>query len=365
MIWTLAIREIRVLEEWYDLAMKRFLFVAFLLVLLSSVLPAASKTFDMYVIDTEGGKSLLLVSPSGESMLIDTGFPGSEDRDAKRIAEAAKAAGLKQIDHMVTSHYDGDHVANMTAAAARVPMKNFYDHGDPAVKDQRTAQSVKEYLAVAAKGKRTVVKPGDKIPFKGIDVLVVTAAGKHITTPVKGGGAPNPYCKNTQPMKWTNLDEDNSENGNAVGLLFTYGKFRMLDLADLTWNREMELMCPNNPIGSVDLFMVSHHGNDISNSPALVDGLHWRVAMMDNGARKIGAPSVLKLLNSAPGKQAVYLSHYSVRGAENNPPEAFIANIVQDWKDPADGKWLKASVDKNANITVTNGRTNVSKTYKK
>jgi beta-lactamase superfamily II metal-dependent hydrolase len=202
------------------------------------------------IVFLEGGKSLLLVSPSGESMLIDTGFPGSQDRDAKRIAEAAKAAGLKQIDHMVTSHYDEDHVANMTAAAARVPMKNFYDHGDPAVKD-----------------------------------------------------------------------EDNSENGNAVGLLFTYGKFRMLDLADLTWNREMELMCPNNPIGSVDLFMVSHHGNDISNSPALVDGLHWRVAMMDNGARKIGAPSVLKLLNSAPGKQAVYLSHDSVRGAENNPPE--------------------------------------------
>jgi hypothetical protein len=111
--------------------------------------------------------------------------------------------------------------------------------------------------------------------------------------------------------------------------------------------------------------MVSHHGNDISNSPALVDALHWRVALMDNGARKIGAPSVLKLLRSAPGMQALYLSHYSVRGAEDNPPEEFIANIVQDWKDPADGKWLKVSVDQKANITVTNGRTNVSKMYKK
>jgi beta-lactamase superfamily II metal-dependent hydrolase len=350
---------------WYDLAMKKILFLSVLTVLLSWVLPAASKTFDMYVIDTEGGKSLLLVSPSGESMLIDSGFPGSDDRDAKRIAEAVKAANLKQVDHMVTSHYDGDHVANITATAARVSIKTFYDHGDAAVKDPRTTESVQAYLALAAKAKRVVVKPGDKIPFKGIDVLVLTAAGKHITTPVKGGGAPNPYCKDTQPMKWTRTDEDNSENGNAVGLLFTYGKFRMVDLADLTWNREIELMCPNNPIGSVDLFMVSHHGNDISNSPALVDGLHWRVALMNNGANKIGAPSVLKRLREAPGMQALYLSHYSVNGAAENPPEEFIANIVRDWKDPQDGKLLKVSVDQNANITVTNGRTNVSKTYKK
>jgi beta-lactamase superfamily II metal-dependent hydrolase len=345
--------------------MKRILFLAVLAVLLPWVLPAASKTFDMYLIDVEGGKALLLISPSGESMLIDTGFPGSDDRDAKRIAEAVKAANLKQVDHLVTSHYDGDHVANVTATAAKVSIKTFYDHGDAAVKDPGTSKSVEAYLALAAKAKRVVVKPGDKIPFKGIDTLVVTAAGKHITTPVKGGGAPNPYCKETQPMKWPRADEDNSENGNAIGLLFTYGKFRMLDLADLTWNREMELMCPNNPIGPVDLFMVSHHGNDISNSPALVDGLHWRVALMDNGARKIGAASVMKLLRAAPGMQALYLSHYSVNGAAENPPEEFIANVVQDWKDPADGKWLKVSADQNANITVTNGRTNVSKTYKK
>jgi len=345
--------------------MKKILFSGFLLVSLSWVLPAAPKTFDMYLIDTEGGKSLLLVSPSGESMLIDTGFPGSDDRDAKRIAEAVKAANLKQVDHLVTSHYDGDHVANVAATAARVTIKTFYDHGDAAVKDPRTTESVRQYFALAAKAKRVVVKPGDKIPFKGIDVLVLTAGGKHITTPVKGGGAPNPYCKDTQPMKWTRTDEDNSENGNAVGLLFTYGKLRMVDLADLTWNREMELMCPNNPIGSVVLFFVRKPAYDISNSPALVDELHGRAALMGNGANKIGADSVMKLLRAAPGMQALYLSHYSVRAAADNPPEEFIANIVQDWKDPQDGKWLKVSVDKDANITVTNGRTNVSKTYKR
>ena len=155
--------------------MKKILFSGFLLVSLSWVLPAAPKTFDMYLIDTEGGKSLLLVSPSGESMLIDTGFPGSDDRDAKRIAEAVKAANLKQVDHLVTSHYDGDHVANVAATAARVTIKTFYDHGDAAVKDPRTTESVRQYFALAAKAKRVVVKPGDKIPFKGIDVLVLTA----------------------------------------------------------------------------------------------------------------------------------------------------------------------------------------------
>ena len=128
---------------WYDLAMKKILFLGFLAVLLSSVLPAASKTFDMYLIDTEGGKSLLLISPSGESMLIDSGFPGSDDRDAKRIAEAVKAANLKQVDRLVTSHYDGDHVGNVTATAARVPIKTFYDHGDAAVKDPRTTKAVR------------------------------------------------------------------------------------------------------------------------------------------------------------------------------------------------------------------------------
>jgi competence protein ComEC len=345
--------------------MKKTIIPALLPLIFSTVLAAAPKTFDMYLIDVEGGKALLLISPSGESMLLDTGFPGNDDRDTKRIVEAVKAAGLKQIDHMVTTHYDLDHVANTPATAAKVPMKIFYDHGDATAKDPGTTRSVQAYLALTEKAKRVVVKPGDKIPFKGIDVLVVTAAGKHIAAPVKGGGAPNPYCQETQPMKWPRTDEDNSENGNAIGLLFTYGKFRMLDLADLTWNREIELMCPNNQIGPVDLFMVNHHGNDISNSPALVKALHWRVAMMNNGARKIGAPAVLKALNSAPGMQASYQSHYSVRGAADNPPEEFIANKVEDWKSPEDGKWLKVSVDKNAAITVTNGRTGAAKTYKR
>jgi competence protein ComEC len=147
-----------------------------------------------------------------------------------------------------------------------------------------------------------------------------------------------------------------------VGLLFTFGRFRMLDLADLTWNKERALMCPNNPIGTVDLFMVSHHGNDISNSPALVHALKPRVAIMNNGARKIGAPAALKVIRSAPGLEALYQLHWSVRaGAEGNAPDEFIANL----QDSPDGKWIKVSASQDGSFTVTNGRTGASRAFKR
>ena len=196
---------------------------------------------------------------------------------------------MKQFDILVTTHYDLDHVNNTPSLLAKMPAVTFVDHGPPAVKDAGTTKAFAAYEALAAKGKRMIVKPGDKIPFKGVDVLVVMSAMEALKTPVKGGGSPNPFCEATPPKTWARVNEDVSENANSIGLLFTFGKFRMLDLADLTWNRERELMCPNNPIGTVDLFMVSHHGNDISNSPALVHALRPKVAIMNNGAKKVGA----------------------------------------------------------------------------
>ena len=340
--------------------MKRILFPVLCGLIFVSALPAA-KTLDMWVIDTEGGKSVLILAPSGQSMLIDTGFPGNNGRDATRIAEACQAAGVKKIDILVTTHYDMDHVGNVAATVAKIPVALFVDHGPAAVKDPGTTASVKAYDELWAKAKHQVVKPGDKIPFKGVDVVVVTAAGQALKTPLKGAGGANPACAGVERKTWARTNEDTSENGNAISTLFTFGKFRMLDTGDLTWNREMELMCPNNPIGTVDLFMVGHHGNDISNSPALVDALHARVALMDNGARKIGAASVMKILKAAPGMQALYLSHWSSNAPNDNPPDEFIANL----QNSPDGKWIKASADKNGTIVVTNGRTGESKTYKR
>jgi beta-lactamase superfamily II metal-dependent hydrolase len=294
-------------------------------------------------------------------MLVDAGFPGNNDRDANRIEEAAKAAGVKKFDYLVVTHYDLDHVNNVPATVAKIPADTFVDHGPAVVTDGGTTKAVAAYDELVAKAKHLVVKPGDKIPFQGVDVLVVTSALQALAKPVQGAGAANPFCAETQPMTWPRLNEDISENAASVGLLYTFGKFRMLDLGDLTWNKEIALMCPNNPIGTVDLFMVSHHGNNISNSPALVKGIKPQVTIMNNGARKIGAPVVLQLLKGLPGVEANYQMHWSANAPNDNPANEFIANL----QDSPDGKWIKVSVEQTGTFTVTNARTGESKTFKK
>lgn len=335
--------------------MRKLLLFAVVPLLLSPVSRAA-KTLDMYVIDTEGGKALLLVSPSGQSMLIDTGYPGYNGRDTNRIVEAARAAGVTKFDVLVTTHYDLDHVNNTPAVVSRIPARLFVDHGPPVSQGAGTAKAFAAYLHETAKARRVSVKPGDKIPFKGLDVLVVASGGQAIQVPVKGAGARNPFCESTPPKQ-----PDKSENGVSIGLLFTYGKFRMIDLGDLSWNKELELMCPNNPIGTIDLFMVSYHGGDPANSPALIHALKPRVTIMNNGARKMGSPSVLKTIQSSAGLEAAYQLHWSVNAPDDNPPEEFIANL----QNSDDGHWIKVSAKKNGAFTVTNARTGASRIFGK
>jgi competence protein ComEC len=340
--------------------MKYISLFALLIELFGPALPAA-KTLDIYVIDTEGGKALLIVAPSGQSMLVDSGYAGYNNRDANRIEEAAKAAGVTKFDFMLSTHYDVDHVSNVPAIVAKIPVATFLDHGPAAVNDPGTTKSVAAYDEIVAKAKHIVLKPGDRIPLKGVDIVVLTSAGEAIKKPLPGGGAANPFCAETKPMTWQRINEDISENANAVGLFYTFGKFRMLDLADLTWNKEVALMCPNSPIGTVDLFMVSHHGNDISNSPALIKMIKPRVTIMNNGARKVGAATTVQALKALPGVEANYQLHWSANAPNDNPPDEFIANL----QDSPDGKWIKVSVEESGTFTVTNGRTGESKTFKK
>ncbi|MFB3776236.1 MAG: ComEC/Rec2 family competence protein [Bryobacteraceae bacterium] len=339
--------------------MKRLLLIAFAGLILASALPAA-KTLDMWVIDTEGGKALLILSPEGQSMLIDTGFPGFNGRDTGRILEACRAAGVSKLDFLVTTHYDGDHVANTPDVVAKVPVDTFVDHGPVSPNDPGTHKYFQAYEALP-KPKHLVVKPGDKIPFKGVDVLVLTSAMQMIKTPLKGAGSPNAGCEATQVKSWTGLNQDLTENAYGVGLLFTYGRFRMLDLADLTWNLEKELMCPNDPIGPVDLFMVSHHGNDWSSSPAMLTPIRPRVAIVNNGERKVGAAYVMKALKAMPGLQALYTLHWSANAPDDNPPDEYIANL----RGKDEGKWVKVSAGKDGAMVVTNARTGESKTYRR
>lgn len=330
---------------------------------------SAAKTLDMYVIDVEGSKAFLLVSPSGQSMLIDAGIPGSEHdgRDAKRIVEACQAAGVKKIDYMVVSHYDGDHVGGVPALAERMPIVTFVDHGDNVQMNDFTIKVVKDYMAVVAKGKHIVVKAGDKIPIKGFDAQVVMAAGKAITEPLKGAGQPNPACDTTPKKTWgPNArgvidNQDTNENSQAITLLVTYGKFRMLDPADLTWNKERELMCPVNRVGTVDLYITANHGTDNANSPVLVQALRPRVVIADNGPAKGASAAVFQTVESSPGLEDYWQAHYLIAGGEKaNVAPDYIANI----QGSPDGKWIKVSVGQNGTFSVTNSRNNFSKTYK-
>ena len=346
--------------------------LAMLLAAVSMHLARAAKTLDVYDIDVEGGKCVLIVSPSGESMLFDVGWPGFNGRDTDRILTAVKAAGLKQIDYLVISHYDLDHLGDVPLLLSKWAAKHIVDHGPMEASGKTPSNQYKAYAAVRDSmdhtmnhtGDHITVTPGDRIPIKGVDVLVVTAAGKRIAKPLKGAGAPNPVCATTRPEPERPSDiEDNM----SIGLLFTMGKFRMLDFADLESAYDYKLMCPNNPIGSVDVYQVSIHGQDKGVSPVLAQALHARVALMGNGPRKGGGPQTWETLRGAPGMEDIWQVHYSVAGGrEHNPPDNYIANPEGVHPEGGDeAHWIKLSAQPNGTFTVTNSRNGFSKTYQR
>jgi competence protein ComEC len=282
----------------------------------------SAKTFDIYLSDTEGGKATLFVSPSGESVLVDTGNPNPRDTD--RILAMLAEAGVTEIDHLILTHYHVDHVGGLQELAKRVTIKHYVDHG-PSVEEREQVQGFQAaYAELHAKAKHTVVKPGDKLPVAGLDWRIITSAGKAITTALPGGGKPNPTCASFTPRPTSN----DPENGQSVGSVITFGKFRTIDLGDLLWDKEKDFVCPNNLVGPVDLYIVSHHGTDTSGSPALVHGLQPRVAISQNGTRKGGTLQTSQTLNSSPGFQDHWQMHWSYNGrTEHNPAGLFIANI--------------------------------------
>jgi beta-lactamase superfamily II metal-dependent hydrolase len=348
----------------------RILKLGLLLTFLASVL-AAAKTLDVYTVDVEGGKCLLLVSPSGESLLIDVGWPALNARPAStdRILEAVKAAGLSRIDHLLISHFDIDHIGDVPALEARFPIGHIYDHGDiqfsTTITDEKYTRGLdsqrerfRAYDAVRRKVGHTVVKPGDKIPLKGVDVEVVAAAGKFIRKPLKGAGAPNPLCS-TNPQQA--VIERDVEDNLSVGLLVTLGKFRMLDLADLEAHHSRELVCPNNLLGAVDVYQVNVHGQFKGIAPELIGAVRPRVAIMGNGAMKGADPQTWPILRATPGLEDIWQVHYSANGTrDTNPPDDFIANLGQ----ADEYKSIKLSAESNGTFTVTNTRNGFSKTYK-
>jgi competence protein ComEC len=350
------------------------------------IAPAQTRTpaaLTIYVVDVEGGNATLFVAPSGESVLIDTGNGGQAAiRDAERITAAAKDAGLTHIDHLITTHWHGDHFGGMAELTNRMPVRHFIDHGANVQPAQGADDFLKTvYPTLYQKGTHTVAKPGDRVAVAGLDWRIVTAGGAALASPLAGGGSANPFCAASPRQA-----DDPSENAQSVGSLVSYGRFRVAHIGDLTWNKELDLMCPGNRLGTVDLFVVSHHGQAISNSPALVHALRPRVAIMNNGTRKGGQPDAMKVIYSSPGLEDLWQIHFSqLSGQEYTVPGLFIANLVDDQPAampmaaiaaPAPGSgappppahngaahWVKVVAKDDGSFTVTNGRNGFSKAY--
>ncbi|MGA2808494.1 MAG: MBL fold metallo-hydrolase [Terracidiphilus sp.] len=313
-------------------------------------------TLRIYAIDVEGGQATLLVSPSGDSLLVDTGWPGNNGRDAERIRAAMRDAGITRLDHVLITHFHTDHVGGVPELVKRVQVGEFLDHGFNREDSDITRQDFAAYLKAIEGHPRHIVHPGDTIDIPGLETIVLTADGEHISAVPGVQPVPNPYCA-TEP-KW---DLDTTENPRSAGILVRFGKFKFLDLGDLTKAKEIPLVCPANLIGTVDLYLVNHHGFNLSNARAFVDAIHPRVAIMDNGAHKAGSPEAWQTVHESPGLEDLWQLHTAEDSdAAHNSPVALIANPKGD---SADGAWLKVVASTDGSFTVTNSRTNETKQY--
>jgi beta-lactamase superfamily II metal-dependent hydrolase len=335
----------------------------FLLTLLALTQAPSSSGLRIYVIDVEGGGATLVIAPSGQSMLIDSGSPGAlAERDSKRIADAMGAAGLTKIDFLFTTHYDGDHIGGAPAANAVAHFDRFFDHGDMDPKWETNATGGPRwdaYKAIAG-GRRTIVNAGDTIPLAGLRVDVVSSHGEVIGKPINGGGAKNAYC-NAADAKPPNT----TENSQCAGVLVSYRGFTFLDVGDLTWDKETDLACPVNRIGRVSLLLATHHGffNDQSGAPALLWAMQPQVVIANNGPRKGMAANAYERIQKIKNLEGLWQSHLALAtDAAHNTADDMIANT--EASPDCKGHWIRVDVTANRTFTVTNGRNNISKTYR-
>jgi competence protein ComEC len=323
--------------------------------LVSRLVAQTGPPLNVTFIDVEGGQATLIVTASRESILIDAGYQGFNDRDADRIFAEAKRAGVSRIDYMIVTHYHRDHVGGVPALAARIPIGTFVDHGPTVEKGEQPDALFGAYVATREKGRHLQVKPGDRLPIAGLDFWIVASAGDLLTQALPGAGDPNPRCRD-----FMRKDDDPSENARSVGMLIGYGRFRMLDLGDLTWNKEHGLACPTNMLGKVDLYLTTHHGTESSGPAALVHAVAPRVAVMNNGAKKGGSREAWKIVRTSPGLEDFWQLHYAAdAGPDHNVPERFIAN-----PDESTAHAIRLTAYQDGRFSITNARNRHSLEYK-
>lgn len=326
---------------------------------LPSPMPSGHGHLQIYFVDVEGGQSTLFVTPAGKSLLIDTGWPDNESRDADRIVAAAKLAGVSRIDYVLLTHYHTDHTGGVPQLAAKIPIGTFIDHGElrePGDAPTKEAWDAYQKLLATGKYKRIIAKPGEALPIAGIEARVISADGALIEKPLSGTDTPNPACGSAEKPP-----ADNTENVHSLGTLITFGELRILDLGDLTKDKEWELMCPVNKIGPIDIYVVSHHGWFHSNSPVFLNGIAPRVAIMDNGHDKGGSPSAWDAIEKSPRLEDLWQLHYSDEGAAaHNVRPARIANLSGA---PDAGNYIKLTGSPGGSFAVYNARTKATKDY--
>ncbi|MEO8500075.1 MAG: MBL fold metallo-hydrolase [Vicinamibacteria bacterium] len=356
--------------------MKRFLQMTMVLAAVVALSPAvrAAKTLDIYFIDVEGGQATLVVTPRGESLLIDTGFPSDDaliapafgekpgasanGRDPKRILAAAKDAGLTKIDYLLLTHYHADHGGGAVELSQLMPIRAFVDHGPPAAGADEgvpgTQKIYEGYVGLRAKGRHVLAKPGERLELKGVEVRFVSADGATLGKPLTGAGQPNNACgAGSVPA------QEKIENPHSVGIRLRYGSFSFLDVGDLSGDPLFALTCPKNLIGQSDVYLVAHHGGADAAVPSMFDAIKPLVAVFNNGPRKGAQAKTLNLV-----KQTLRLDgwqlHRSLNEGAENAPEGRIANL-----DDSTSAWIKVSARDDGSFTVTNGRTGTSKRYKR
>jgi beta-lactamase superfamily II metal-dependent hydrolase len=332
---------------------------AALLIAVSTTAGSAIRPLDIFFIDVEGGASTLIVTPAGQSLLIDAGYGGRGGRDSSRILAAAADAGITRIDYLLVTHFHNDHVGGVPELAARIPIGTFVDYGLPLGTgwgtDRMTVGAFRAYAPVREGRPHIMPRPGDRLPIEGVQATVVSAGGALLSAPLAGGGQANGACAGAEDHP-----EDGTENYRSVGVMLQFGAFRFLDLGDLSGNTLTRMVCPRNLLGETSVYLVSHHGDYDTNVPALYAALRPQTAIMNNGIRKGGSPDAFKTLHASPDIEDLWQLHASRNERAVNSPDELIANIDDE---AATGHAIRLSAFADGSYRIINTRTGFARSY--